>query len=190
LVSGSWFEYEDRELDFNEHENYLALSTPEIVPHIRSHVSVEPDAVARDAAALWSLPSEWQEDMLRSMERFTLSQCRHQIVDQVVDLAIAFEIAMHGSGEGPMSWKAAVRSAQLIGGRLPRRQKNRLAIEELFRIRSKGAHGGSFKASERKKHEAALNEARRIYREALAGFLSLGSRPNWRALELEPRTRK
>jgi hypothetical protein len=41
LVTGSWFEYEDRDLDFNEHENYLALSTPEIVPHVRSHVSAE-----------------------------------------------------------------------------------------------------------------------------------------------------
>jgi hypothetical protein len=26
LVTGSWFEYEDKDLDFNEHENYLALS--------------------------------------------------------------------------------------------------------------------------------------------------------------------
>jgi len=59
LVTGSWFEYEDRDLDFNEHENYLALSTPEIVPHVRSHVSVDPEALARDAAALWSLPSDW-----------------------------------------------------------------------------------------------------------------------------------
>jgi hypothetical protein len=190
LVTGSWFEYEDKDLDFNEHENYLVLSMPEIVPNVRSHVSVDPDALARDATALWSLPSDWQDDMLRSMERFTLSQCRHQIVDQVVDLAIAFEIATHGSGEGPMSWKAAVRSAQLIGGRLPRRQKNRLAIEELFKIRSRGAHGGSLKASERKKHEAVLNEARGIYRAALASFLSLGARPDWKALELEPRTRK
>ena len=97
---------------------------------------------------------------------------------------------MHGSGEGPMSWKAAVRSAQLIGGRLPRRQKNRLAIEELFKIRSRGAHGGSLKPSERKKLEAVLNEARGIYRAALAGFLSLGARPDWKSLELEPRTRK
>ena len=84
LVTGSWFEYEDKDLDFNEHENYLALTTPEIVPHVQSHVSIDPDALARDAAALWSLPSSWQDDMLRSMQRFTLSQCRHQIVDQVV----------------------------------------------------------------------------------------------------------
>jgi len=124
------------------------------------------------------------------MERFTLSQCRHQIVDQVIDLAIAFEIVMHGSGEGPMSWKAAVRAAQLIGGRLSRRQRNRLAIEQLFKIRSRGAHGGSLKPSERKKQEAALSEARGIYRAALAGFLSLGARPDWKALELEPRTRR
>jgi len=190
LVTGSWFEYEDKDLDFNEHENYLALSTPEIVPHVRSHVSVDPDALARDAAALWSLPSGWQDDILRSMQRFTLSQCRHQIVDQVIDLAIAFEIAMHGSGEGPMSWKAAVRSAQLIGGRLSRRQKNRLTIEELFKIRSRGAHGGSLKPSEREKLEIVMSDARGVYRAVLAGFLSLGARPDWQALELEPRTRK
>jgi hypothetical protein len=182
LVSGSWFEYEDKDLDFNEHENHLALSMPEIVPHIQSHVSVDPDAVARDAAALWALPSEWQDDLLRSMERFTLSQCRRLIVDQALDLAIAFEIAMRGSGQ-----KAAVRSAQLIGGPLPRRQDNRVAIAELFNIRNKGAHGSSLKASEQRNYEAVLKDARDTYRAALACFLALGARPDWDALELEPR---
>ena len=190
IVAGSWFEYEDKDLDLNQHENYLALYMPEIVPHVRSHVSVDTDSLARDAAALWSLPPDWQDDILRSMDRFTLSQCRHQIVDQVVDLAIAFEIAMHGSGQGPMGWKVAVRSAQLIGGRLPRRKKNRLAIEDLFNIRNKGAHGGRVNASDRKKHETVLKEARGIYRAALGSFLSLGERPDWKALELEPRSRK
>jgi hypothetical protein len=97
---------------------------------------------------------------------------------------------MHGTGEGPMSWKAVVRSAQLIGGRLSRRQKNRRALEELFKIRSRGAHGGTLKPSERKQHEAVLSEARGIYRAALGGFLSLGARPNWKALELDATYKK
>ena len=185
LVSGSWFEYEDKDLDFNEHENYLALSMPEIVPQIQSHVTVDPDAVARDAAAFGALPLDWQDDLLRSMERFTLSQCRRKIVDQALDLAIAFEIATRGSGQ-----KAAVRSAQLIGGPLSRRQENRRTIAELFNIRNKGAHGGSLKASEQRNHEAVLHEAKAAYRAALACSLALGARPNWDALELEPRSSK
>jgi hypothetical protein len=190
LVAGSWFEYEDQDLDFNAHENLLVLFAPEVVPHVPSHVSADPDALAQGAAALWSLPQKWQNDLQRSMERFTLSQCRHQIVDQVLDLAIAFEIATHGDGYGPINWKAAVRSAQLVGGSLSHRQKNRRAIEELFQLRGSAAHGGGLKASKLKKHETVLSEARSIYRAALAALLSLGVRPDWKTLELEPRTRE
>lgn len=190
LIAGSWFEYEDNDLDFNEHENYLVLWTPEIVPQIRSHATVDAAALVKHAAVLWSFPRGWQEDLLRSMERFTLSQCRHQLADQAVDLAIAFEIAMHGSGQGPMSWKAAVRSAQLIGGRLAQRQKIRADVEELFKFRNKGAHGGRMNASERTKNEKIRLKARAIFRTGLTSFLSLSGLPEWADLELEPRTRK
>jgi hypothetical protein len=61
------------------------------------------------------------------MNRFTLSQCRHQTIDRILDLALAFEIAVSG-GDGdsaPPGWKVSVRSAQLIGGALKARQSNR-----------------------------------------------------------------
>lgn len=190
LVAGSWFEYEDRDLDFNAHENYLSWFMPEIVPRVQSHVTVDSTTLQRDATAFWSLPSDWRSDLLRSMKRFTLSQCRHQIVDRVLDLAIAFEIAVSGKGDNaPLSWKVGVRSTQLIGGTLQRRQQNRRALKALYDLRNKGTHGGSLKAAETQKQETILREGTSIYRTLLASFLSLGASPDWQSLELEPRTR-
>jgi hypothetical protein len=190
LVAGSWFEYEDSDLDINADENYVKWFLPEIVPVVRSHVVVDSGILQRDTAALWSLPSDWLNDLLRSMKRFTLSQCRHQIVDRVLDLAIAFEIAVSGKGDNaPPSWKVGVRSAQLIGGELKERQLVRNKLKALYDLRNKGTHGGSLKESERQKQEITVNEATLIYSTLLASFLALGTLPDWPSLELEPRTR-
>lgn len=191
LIAGGWFEYEDQALDFNADENYLSWFLPEIVPVVRSHVTADPVVLRRDAKAFWSLPPEWRRDLLRSMKRFTLSQCRHQAVDQALDLAIAFEIAVSG-GKGdnaPPNWKVGVRSAQLIGGVLGTRQQNRSVLKALYDLRNKGAHGGNLKESERVQQETTLSDATAIYGNLLAAFLSLGAVPDWQSLELEPRVR-
>jgi hypothetical protein len=147
-----------------------------------------PLAVEQNAAAFWSLPPDWRGDLIRSMERFTLSQCRRQIVDQVLDLAIAFEIAVSGKGDNaPQSWKVAVRSAQLIGGQLDQRQQNRRALAALYALRNKGTHGGSLKSSDAERQADVVHEARLIYRAMIASFLALGTAPNWEELEREPR---
>ena len=192
LAVGSWFEYEDQDLDFNSFENRLSWFLPEVVPVISSHVTVNSETLEQEAAALWSLPSDWRDKLLRSMERYSLSKCRRQIVDQALDLAIAFEIAVSG-GKGdnaPQNWKVGVRSTQAIGGTLQERQRNRKALTDFYsKLRNTGTHGGSLKPSERAEQERILDDAMSIYRDLLASFLAIGVAPDWSALELEPRTR-
>jgi hypothetical protein len=138
LAVANWFEYEDADLDFNDHENYLSWFLPEVVPHVRAHVAVDATALKRDADALWNLPVDLRSKLLRSMERFILSQCRHQTGDRALDLVIAFETAVSGgnSDSTPVNWKIAVRTAQMIGGTLQQRQEMRRTLSALSRIRN------------------------------------------------------
>ena len=96
LAAASWFEYEDRDLDLNKSENYLNWTSKEIEPFVEANVAVDASSVEKQAAAFRSLPCK--SNLLRSMERFTQSQRRHQLGDQILDLAIAFEIAV---SDGP-----------------------------------------------------------------------------------------
>jgi hypothetical protein len=190
LAAASWFEYEDRDLDLNEFENYLNWTSREIEPFVHKHTFVDASSVANEATAFEALPNGWKSDLLRSMERFTQSQRRHQLVDRILDLTIAFEIAVGGEGDNaPLSWKVAVRSAQLIGGALSKRQRTRQTLSELYKLRSRGTHGGQLKASDRPKQELIYREASLIYRTILSSFISLGTRPDWPRLELAPRVR-
>ena len=72
LAVANWFEYEDTDLDFNDHENYLSWFLPEVVPHVQANVIVDATALKRDADALWNLPDDLRSKLLRSMERFIL----------------------------------------------------------------------------------------------------------------------
>ena len=192
LVGASWFCYEDEDLDFNSHENHLSWCVPEVEPIVRRNVPVKADHLAGTAAALARLPEDWRDKLVRSTERFVLSQCRYQPVDRALDLAIAFEILTTG-GKGdnaPPNWKVSVRSAQLIGGPLARRQHIRDLLGALYKIRNTGSHGGSLKASEATEQDAVLGECGTIYQSLVDDVLAIGTGPVWSDLELEPRTRE
>jgi hypothetical protein len=191
LVLGYWFEYDDEDLDLNSHENYVSWILPEIVPSIPANVAVDAATVQQELKVLSAMSEDWHwhNDLMRSMERFTLSQCRHQLIDRILDLTLAFEIAVSGKGEqAPQSWKVSVRSAQMIGGPLRARQKNRHKMVELYNLRNKGTHGSSLSDGAKQKQETILTEAAALYRKLLDSFWRLGVRPDWNAIELGPVT--
>ena len=131
------------------------------------------------------------------MNRFTLSQCRHQLIDRILDLALAFEIAVSEEGDNaPPSWKVSVRSTQLIGGTLRERQENRTNIGALYELRNKATHGGELssklhlKSNTKKTVEQVLKDCSGLYVILMRIMLSLRRKPEWRSLELEPRATK
>lgn len=190
LVAGSWFEWEDELLDLNAYENFVVWHLPEVEPRVAAHIAVKADDIGQHVRAFRSLPDDLRRKLLRSMDRFVLSQCRNQIADQILDLVIAFETALSGKGDyGPVNWKVGVRSAQLIGGKLEMRQEIRKDLRVLYNLRSATAHGGSINPSDIEEHGAMLEKCWFIYRDLVGGFLSLQRPPDWTALELEPRVR-
>jgi hypothetical protein len=187
LAFGHWFEYEDQDLDLNAYENYISWVVPEIEPRITSCTPADSAALLQDYHTFLALPPDWRNNLTRSMERFTLSRCRHQIIDRILDLTLAFEIAVSSKGENtPLSWKVSVRSAQLIGGALKMRQETRRRLTALYSLRNKGTHGSSLKDVETRKQEKVFEDATVIYRDLLKGLLRLGRPPDWNSIELEP----
>lgn len=188
LAVGCFFEYTDQELDLQNWQNTITWLLPEIHPYVSTSTVKSGQAIRDDLSKYFSLPSEMRSDLLRSMSRFTLSQCRHSMVDRILDLTLAFEIAVSGGGEmAPPSWKVSVRAAQLIGGTLPARQSNRSKINELYKLRNRATHGGTLKHADALKQWNLVNECTAIFQALMQSFLLLGSKPDWNKLELEPR---
>ena len=186
LAFGYWFEYEDGDLDIAQWENNIFWSLPEIVPQIPACTTADANLLKQDIRQYMALSEKLRFDLLRSMDRFTLSQCRRQVIDRVLDLALAFEIAVSGDGgNAPPGWKVSVRAAQMIGGALGKRQAYRETINELYRIRNQATHGSSLNNLKRKQTDA-LESSAAIFRDLVRSFLRLGGTPDWDAIELEP----
>jgi hypothetical protein len=191
IVAASWFYYEDTELDFNSHENHLSWCVPEVEPVVYRHILVKAEAVAGAMESFLKLPGDYQKKIIRSAERFTLSQCRHRAADKILDLAIAFEMLTSSEGEyAPPGLKVAIRSAQVIGGSLEHRQNVRKALGSLYSLRNKATHGGFLKAAEITEQEALLIECGHYYRALVDSLLGLGEPPDWAVFDLEPRRRE
>jgi hypothetical protein len=185
LAIGCWFEWADRDLEFSEWENTINWLLPEIPPHVSRSTPADMQAIQDNLANYAALPANFQSVLLRSMKRFTLSQCRHQPIDRVLDLALAFEIAVSEHGDNaPPSWKVSVRSTQLIGGALERRQANRATIGALYDLRNKATHGSALQSQS---VEKTLEDSSALYVALVKNILSLRRKPDWKSLELEPR---
>ena len=118
-----WFEYEDDTLDFNNWQNNLAWILPEVHPRVEKVTRVTGVSIKEKLASFEAIPTKLRNQLLRSMGRFELSQCRNTLVDRILELELAFEIALSGPGpEAAISWKVSVRCAQLIGGPVAARQ--------------------------------------------------------------------
>ena len=120
------------------------------------------------------------------MERYSLSQCRRESIDRVLDLALAFEIAVSEKGDNaPPSWKVSVRSAQLIGGTLADRQQKRATVSALYDLRNQATHGGTLKAkSPDSSVEQILQENYNLYVLLMKMLLTLRVKPEWKSVEL------
>jgi hypothetical protein len=187
LTFGYWFEYDDQSLDIESWQNTISWMLPEVVPAVTGWTTINGEQLQQDLAAYDALPDDLRSRLLRSMQRFALSLSRHQMIDRAFDLALAFEIAVSGKGGGsaPPGWKVAVRTTQLIGGGLAKRQSNRDKVDELYRIRNAAAHGGSMSDLSVKQQEA-VRDCPDVYRELVRGFLRLGTAPDWNTVELDP----
>ncbi len=191
LAIACWFEYEDNSLDFNNWQSSLAWILPEVHPRVEKVTRVTVASIKEKLASFGALPTKLRNQLLRSMGRFELSQCRNTLVDRILELELAFEIALSGPGpEAAVSWRVSVRCAQLIGGPVATRQSIRDTLNRLYKLRSKATHGSDLSTGDLTKLEKTLAECTGIYQELVSSLLALGNEPDWEALELEARIRE
>jgi hypothetical protein len=188
LAVACWFEYADRDLEYAEWENTFTWLLPEIPPHVKKSVPADIDGIQANIANYLALSQSRRSTLLRSMERFTQSQCRSQPIDRILDLALAFEIAVSEKGDNaPPGWKVSVRSTQLIGGLLQERKHNRATINALYELRNQATHGGTLKAKPVKRPvDEILRQNSDLYVLLMKRLLALRLKPDWKAIELEP----
>jgi hypothetical protein len=188
LAVACWFEYADSELDYAESDNDYTWLLPEIPPHVRNAVPGDSNVIRTTVASYRALPDDQRARLFRSMERFRLSQARREDIDRVLDLALAFEIAVSEQGDNaPPSWKVSVRSAQVIGGPLEIRKQIRGGIGALYELRNQATHGGTLRAKSTKKPvDKVLQESYDLYIALMKRLLSLRDKPDWKSLELGP----
>jgi hypothetical protein len=188
LALAYWFEYADRDLEYAEWENTLTWLLPEVPPHVKYNAPTNTESIRVNHANYLALSAGRRVRLLRSMERFRQAQGRRQAIDQVLDLALAFEIAVSEKGDNaPPSWKVSVRGAQLIGGPLKERQQNRATLGALYELRNQATHGGTLKAtSSQAPVDNILRDSCDLYVRLMKGLLALRLKPDWTAIELEP----
>jgi hypothetical protein len=188
MAVACWFEYADPELEFAAWENNYTWLLPEIHPHVKNSVPADISVIQTSLASYDTLPDEQRTRLFRSMERFRLSQSRRETIDRILDLALAFEIAVSERGDNaPPGWKVSVRSAQVIGGPLLDRQKIRAKVSALYDLRNQATHGGTLRAkSADKSVEDILRESFDLYVVLMKRLLGLRAKPDWKALELGP----
>lgn len=182
-----WFEFLDDDLDFARWDNILFWHLPEVHPRVERGLIVEGSRIYANFANFAVLPSGRRDDLKRSMDRFRLSQCRRQPIDRVLDLTLAFEIAVSGSGgeNSPPGFKVSVRTAQTIGGELPLRQKIRRSVAELYKLRNQATHGGNIRTKNEEYIFTIIDTASKIYINLMKRLLTITTIPNWEDIELE-----
>lgn len=186
LSVGYWLEYEDRDLEIRGGGNFISWSLPEVAPTIMKCVPVHASDIAGALSRCAELAAHRRSQLLRSMRRFVLNQCRREMTDRAIDLCLAFEIAESGkSDNAPLSWKVGLRTAQLTGGTLSERQSCRDKIAKLYKLRNRGAHGASIPTTELGKHIQTVGDASQIYVQLMRRLLALRSEPNWSSIEMQ-----
>jgi hypothetical protein len=182
IAIGHWFEFDDPRLTIWSEDPSLTWSHAEVPAEIEAAIQVDADEVSDDFERFFELPTGVQSDLLRSLKRFALSQCRRDPIDRVLDLVLAFEIAAtKDAGDHlPPSWKVSVRSAQMIGGPLAQRLENRKLLRTLYDMRNAGTHGSSTIGGK----EDIIERAAALYPQFIRSLMRHGGKPDWPAIEL------
>lgn len=184
MAIACWSEYADDDLNLTPWANGLTWLLPEVHPKVMRIADAEQSSIVSALGHFQATTPGWRRDIMRSMRRYRLSQNRQDITDQILDLALAFEIAVSDeSGNGPASWKVSVRTAQFLGGSVEARLKARETVNELYKLRNKATHGSSLKSAS---VNTLLSECAQLYSSLAAGLLSHKDMPDWRRIEMEP----
>ena len=107
------------------------------------------------------------------------------IINRIIDLAIAFEVLYSNESREQLSLTFRLRAAWHLGGDVQERQRLHSFFKDIYDARSEAVHGGKLsKKSSAKVNEEKLAEADKWFAQAIKKFIDDGNFPDWDSLVL------
>ena len=107
------------------------------------------------------------------------------IINRIIDLAIAFEVLYSNESREQLSLTFRLRAAWHLGGDVQERQRLHSFFKDIYDARSEAVHGGKLsKKSSEKVNEEKLAEADKWFAQAIKKFIDDGNFPDWDSLVL------
>ena len=125
-----------------------------------------------------------------ALDRFERGMRRMNPGDAAVELCIALESLLSDPGDqGEITYKVALRSAQLLGGDLPERAERRDKVKALYGLRSNVVHGRTLPTKKivggkEMTVDDLVKEGFKIAAQVIARVIGMKGIPDWRMLEL------
>ena len=196
ILSGpSWFQYEDSDYEVAAlARGVVSYPYHEIVPLV---IAKQGEMDLRQAAeivrAYYDLDEVSRRKVRTAMERVHLAFIRSSPEDKAVELSIALETLLIGSG-GANSFKISLRAALLTAKDMKTRATNRAIIQATYNLRNNLMHSGESKSEVKVKGEEQQVPSREVAERATAitidviqSVLTAGKLPDWSVLELSPK---
>ena len=127
-----------------------------------------------------------RQHLLNVIDRVGSAKRRRAPTNRALDACIALEMLMTGGSNegGGITARIALRAALLLGGTVPERTALRRAVNDVYKLRNKAAHGGSASISEA--DTLVVETAVEICDRVIRRLIEVGGTIDWAMLEINP----
>jgi len=191
LQAGSWFQYDDPDLQAAAAHGGIATTLHEIGPAWFAPEVMISTTDARELVSGFLALSGTPRARLRvSLQRLNQSLRRLLAGDKAMELSIALE-ALLAEGIGENTYKVGLRAALVAGGDHQQRVQNRAIVSAVYALRSAVVHKGlapdavKVKGRGRVASTTVVGEAAVVTATVIRRVISGGKLPDWYDLELQ-----
>ncbi len=136
----------------------------------KSHISATKDQLDK----FTNLDSGMQNKLDIAISRWVQSKTETNIINRIIDLAIAFEVLYLNDSPEQLSLALRLRAAWHLGSDVKERQNLMSLLKDIYTVRSKAVHRGTASAG-----KARFAEADELCARAIKKFIADGNFPDW-----------
>jgi hypothetical protein len=127
-----------------------------------------------------------RQHLVNVIDRVGSAKRRHAPTNRALDACIALEMLMTGGSNegGGITARIALRAALLLGGTIAERTALRKAVNDVYKLRNRAAHGGSASISET--DTLVVQSAVEICDRVARRLIEVGGTIDWATLEINP----
>jgi len=191
-----WGHFEDNDLEYALIGSGSSRLPPELFP--RSFFEYGPFDSTKAKAAVHGflrLKGKSKNKVRIALDRLNRAMCRADAGDQATELGIALD-TLFTDQHVELSYKIALRSALLLGGKISVKKSHRAIIQAIYDIRSSMVHNGSVSKTMKVQGRGKLplkeivKEGIIITSAIISRIIELGGIPKWNTVELSGRFKK